>query len=90
MTCPRNQFGQPACFIVAHPDHPNDSFCLTCGRRFSPPTQPSTTSKNYELLVLAISVLMLVLLLKVILFQPNEGSLPDYDFPYHYRDMTEI
>lgn len=97
MTCPRNKLGQPACFIVAHPDHPNESFCITCGRRFSAPTESSsstksslTTKDNHEFLVLLISILMLFLLLKAMLSQPNQGDLPSYEPPYNYRDLTEV
>ncbi|MEB3882404.1 hypothetical protein [Lyngbya sp. CCY1209] len=34
MTCPQNSFGEPACHITAHPDHPNEKFCATCNQRF--------------------------------------------------------
>jgi hypothetical protein len=95
MTCPHNALGQPACFIVAHPDHPNESFCVTCGRRFaacnsSSESSLTTSNNNHEFLVLAISILILVLLLKAMLPQANQVSPPSYEPPYNYRDMTEV
>lgn len=34
-SCPRNSFGQPACYIVDHPDYPHlESYCAECGKRF--------------------------------------------------------
>ena len=35
MQCPVNQFGQPSCCVVPHPDRPDtEAFCSTCLRRF--------------------------------------------------------
>lgn len=34
MSCPFNSFGQPNCYITAHPDHPSEKFCATCKQRF--------------------------------------------------------
>lgn len=69
MTCPHNQFGQPACFIVTHPDHPNESFCVTCGKKFYTTNRPDSSAtvsadQNHEIIILLIVVLMLMLLFK--------------------------
>ncbi|MEB3283122.1 MAG: hypothetical protein VKK42_29800 [Lyngbya sp.] len=34
MSCPRNDFGQPTCYITSHPERPDEKFCATCKKQF--------------------------------------------------------
>ena len=34
MSCPRNHFGEPTCYITFHPDRPQEKFCATCNKQF--------------------------------------------------------
>jgi hypothetical protein len=34
MPCPRNNFGEPTCYITSHPDRPQEKFCATCNKQF--------------------------------------------------------
>jgi hypothetical protein len=71
MSCKVNTFGQPACFITAHPDHPQDKFCVTCRQRFYQDSHPYTyyqpvQSNGNGVFFLIIVVLMLVILFRII------------------------
>jgi hypothetical protein len=78
MTCPRNTFGQPACFITAHPARPQHKFCVTCHQQFPLPTRSTKTSPN--LLYWAIAVLTVLVVTKAMQVQSTPVSQPVYQF----------
>ncbi|VXD24104.1 conserved hypothetical protein [Planktothrix serta PCC 8927] len=59
MSCPRNRHGQPKCHITAHPDHPQDKFCSTCGQRFQ-------EANYFRDIVFLTSILLAVIILNLV------------------------
>jgi hypothetical protein len=65
MTCLRDQSGKLLCQIIEHPDRPNQSFCSTCGNRYSrfvpastsEPTSPASPMLT-EIIVGLLSLLL--------------------------------
>ena len=57
MSCPFNSFGQPNCYVTAHPDHPSEKFCATCKQRFV--EQAAWRDIVYLVLAFIFAILML-------------------------------
>jgi hypothetical protein len=56
MSCPTNQYGTPMCNVVQHPDHPEESFCASCERRFQ--NQNAATSGIGTVIIAIIAALL--------------------------------
>jgi hypothetical protein len=72
MPCPINSFGQPACYIVPHPDRPNESFCASCNRRFYS-SNLGCIGSIFWLLAL---VMAIALVFSITAQRPSQGSSP--------------
>lgn len=68
MTCPMDHHGRAKCHITAHPDHPQQQFCSTCGRRFH------QVEKWNDIFFLVVAVLTLLLITINRLPQPSENT----------------
>ncbi len=53
MSCPQNLFGQPGCYITAHPDRPHEKFCATCQKQFVD-SEPLGVLHLFAILILAL------------------------------------
>lgn len=62
MSCPKDVFGKPSCYILEHPDHPKERFCTNCKKRFVE-VEKEESSQESVWVVIVLVVIVLVLLL---------------------------
>lgn len=72
--CPRNPLGQPACYIVDHPDYPNyESYCTECNKRFP---KDGGLFQSFVFLISLVIALLVMLAMRSELDSRNPGTPP--------------
>ncbi|WP_275523499.1 hypothetical protein [Kamptonema sp. UHCC 0994] len=58
MSCPHDILGKPVCYIVEHPDRPQERFCTICKKRF---VEQEYNTSIWLLIALVLIVLVVLL-----------------------------
>ncbi|MDB9510924.1 hypothetical protein PN499_07000 [Kamptonema animale CS-326] len=63
MSCHHDILGKPICYILEHPERPQEIFCITCKRQFIEQESKEPKSNAGIWLLIAVVVIVLLLLL---------------------------
>lgn len=63
MSCPQDILGKPICYIMEHPDRPQEKVCMNCKKQFIEKESKEPESNAGVWLFIGVVVIVLLLLL---------------------------